>query len=213
MAKTRYRRRSKMKRRGVENASQNALRNRSKMAPRRLGNGFKMAPGGLPGASREPKLIFDAFLASLGALLGAPGALLGRSWCSLGRSWPLLGGSWRLFLVLLRSGSLRERFRNDFGTMLVRNSLISEAIFPASRGLFLDLFFFQFFVRRCSESCSLCTWRKKRTQANSSRKPMVFVFMIFKVRLAAGVAARKAREDQKDDQNSTQKHEQKQQKT
>ena len=30
--------------------------------------------------------------------------------------------------------------------------------------------------------------------------------MIFKVRLAAGVAARKAREDQKENQNSIQKH-------
>ena len=32
---------------------------------RRLENRSKMAPGGLPGASREPKLIFDAFLASV----------------------------------------------------------------------------------------------------------------------------------------------------
>ena len=65
--------------------------------PRRLGNGFKMAPGGLPGASREPKLIFNGFLASLGALLGAPGALLGWSWDLLGRSRALLGRSWGSF--------------------------------------------------------------------------------------------------------------------
>ena len=97
MSKTRYRRRSKMKRRGVEHASQDAIQSRSKMAPRRLENRSKMAPGGLPGASREPKLIFDAFLASLGALLGAPGALLGSSWDLLGRSRALLGRSWGSF--------------------------------------------------------------------------------------------------------------------
>ena len=56
-----------------------------------------MASGGLPGARREPKFIFDAFLASLGALLGALGALLGPSWDLLGRSRALLDRSWRSF--------------------------------------------------------------------------------------------------------------------
>ena len=60
-----------------------------------------MAPGGLPGASREANFIYDAFLASLGALLGAPGALLGRSWGALGVVWgrsrALLGRSWGSF--------------------------------------------------------------------------------------------------------------------
>jgi hypothetical protein len=52
--------------------------------------------------------------------------------------------------------------------------MIFEAFVFESRGLFLVLFFSLFFVRLCSEMCSLCTWRKKGTQANSSRKPMVF---------------------------------------
>ena len=98
---------------------------------------------------------------------------MGCSWGALGRFWLPLGGSWRLFVSLWPSGSLWERFWIDFGAIFAQNSLIFEAFFRASRGLFLDLFFSQFFVRRCSESCSLCTWRKKRTQANSSRKPMV----------------------------------------
>ena len=75
-----------------------AFPNRSQMAPRRLQNGSKMAPEGVPGASREANFIYAAFLASRGALLGAPGALLGRSWGALGvvlgRSRALLGRSW-----------------------------------------------------------------------------------------------------------------------
>ena len=66
MSTRRYRRRSKMKRRGVENASQNALEHRSNMAPRGLEIRSKMAPGGLPGASREANFIYDVFLAYTG---------------------------------------------------------------------------------------------------------------------------------------------------
>ena len=69
------------------------LQNHSKMHPRNLENRSRMPPGGLPGASREPELIFDAFLVSLEALLGAPGALLGSSWGLLGRSRNVPGGS------------------------------------------------------------------------------------------------------------------------
>ena len=36
------------------------------------------------------------------------------------------------------------------------------------------MFFLQFCVRRCSEICSLCNWRKKGTQANSSTKTKLF---------------------------------------
>ena len=75
------------------------------MAPRRLENRSKMPPGGLPGASREPELIFDAFFVSLGALLGRSwgalgvvlgplGPLPGRSW---GSFWPLGGHFSQLF--------------------------------------------------------------------------------------------------------------------
>ena len=46
----------------------------------------------LPGASREPKSIFDAFLTNAGV---APGGLLGPSWRFLGRSCRVLGSSWR----------------------------------------------------------------------------------------------------------------------
>ena len=59
----------------------------SKMAPQRREHRSKLPPGGLLGASREPELIFNAFVVSLGALLGAPGALLGRSWGALGATW------------------------------------------------------------------------------------------------------------------------------
>ena len=85
-----YRRRSKMKRRGVENASQNALEHRSKMATRGLEIRSKMAPGS--SRVREPKSIFDAFLTHAGV---APGGLLGPSWRFLGRSCRVLGSSWR----------------------------------------------------------------------------------------------------------------------
>ena len=83
-----YRRRSKMKRRGVENASQNALENGSPGARNSVQNGSRE----LPGASREPKSIFDAFLTLAGV---APGGLLGPSWRFLGRSCRVLGSSWR----------------------------------------------------------------------------------------------------------------------
>ena len=73
------------------------------MAPRRLENRSKMPPGGLPGASREPELIFDALLVSLGALLGAPGALLGSSWGLLGRSRAVPGGHFGRWAVTFRS--------------------------------------------------------------------------------------------------------------
>ena len=78
------------------------------MAPRRLENRSKMPPGGLPGASREPELIFDTFLVSLGALLGASGALLGSSWGLLGRSRAVPGGHFGRWAVTFRSylGSL-----------------------------------------------------------------------------------------------------------
>ena len=95
-----------MKRRGVENASQDALQNPSKMAPRRLGNGFKMAPGGLPGASREPKLIFDSFLASVESLLDASWGALG---VVLGPLGPLPSPPGPLLGVILASG--RSLFR------------------------------------------------------------------------------------------------------
>ena len=91
-----------------------SFQNRSKMAPRRIENRSKMAPGGLPGASREPN-IFDAFLASLGALLGAPGALLGRSWDLLGRSRALLGRSWGAFGLL--AVTFFELFGRFFGKL------------------------------------------------------------------------------------------------
>ena len=61
-----------------------------------------MPPGGLPGASREPELIFDTFLVSLGALLGASGALLGSSWGLLGRSWAVPGGQFGRWAVTFR---------------------------------------------------------------------------------------------------------------
>ena len=78
------------------------------MAPQRLENRSKMLPGGLPGASREPKLMFDAFLVSLGALLSAPGALLGSSWGLLGRSRAVPGGHFGRWAVTFPSdlGSL-----------------------------------------------------------------------------------------------------------
>ena len=62
-----------------------------------------MPPGGLPGASREPELIFDTFLVSLGALLGASGALLGSSWGFLGRSRAVPGGHFVRWAVTFRS--------------------------------------------------------------------------------------------------------------
>ena len=81
-------------------------------------------------------------------------ALLGRSSAALGRFWPLLGGSWRLFVSLWPSGSVFGMILESF---LEPKSMIFEACFRTSRELFLDLFFSQLFVRRCSESCSLCT--------------------------------------------------------
>ena len=63
------------------------------------------------------------------------------------------------------------------------------------------MFFLQFCVRRCSEICSLCTWRKKGIQENSSKKPQGFL-CCFNVRVPAGVAARTAREDQKENKNT-----------
>ena len=61
-----------------------------------------MAPGGLPGASREPKLIFDGFLASVESLQvaswGALGVVLGPLGPLPGPPGPLLGvilASWR----------------------------------------------------------------------------------------------------------------------
>ena len=61
-----------------------------------------MPPGGLPGASREPELIFDAFLVSLGALLGAPGALLGSSWALMDHSRAVPGGHFGRWAVSFR---------------------------------------------------------------------------------------------------------------
>ena len=68
-----------------------------------------MAPGGLPGASREPKLIFDVFLASVES-----GGLLGRSWVFLGGPLPRPPGP--LLGVILASG--RSLFRG-FGEVFL----------------------------------------------------------------------------------------------
>ena len=53
--------------------------------------------------------------------------------------------------------------------------MIFKARFCMSRGLFLDVFFLQSVVRRCSEISSLCNWRKNGTQANSSNKTTFFM--------------------------------------
>ena len=67
-----------MKRRGIENATPNALQNRSEISSRRLQNrgprGSKWAPGGLPGVERpsfEAEAVFEAILE---AILTSPGA-------------------------------------------------------------------------------------------------------------------------------------------
>ena len=101
------------------------------------------------------------------SLLGALGPVFG---CS----WSLLASLGRLLASLCVSVAFRERFGVILEPFLEPKSMIVEAFFRTSRDLFLDLLFSQFFVRRCSEICYLCTWRKKATQANSSRKPMVF---------------------------------------
>ena len=94
-------------------------------------------------------------------------ALLGRSWPALGLFWAALGVSFWFFGLPGASGSDFRTILEAFGEP---KSMIFEALFRTSRGLFLGLFFSQFFVRRCSEICALCTWQKKGTQADSSKK-------------------------------------------
>ncbi len=67
-----------MKHRGVENASENALQNHSKISSRRLQNGgprgSKWAPGGLSGVERQSFEAETVFEAILEAILTPPGA-------------------------------------------------------------------------------------------------------------------------------------------
>ena len=90
---------------GVENASQNPLPNRSKKsspeARKWLQNGSR-----IPGASREAKLIFDGFLASVESLLVASWGALG---VVLGPLGPLPSPPGPLLGVILASG--RSLFR------------------------------------------------------------------------------------------------------
>ena len=71
MSKRRYHRRSKMKRRGVQNGSQHG----SKMAPKWLPNGSKMAPW-RPLGALGPTLLPDAPRRRPGEALARPGASL-----------------------------------------------------------------------------------------------------------------------------------------
>ena len=80
-----------------------------------------MAPGGLPGARREPKLIFDGFLASVESLLVASWGRLGGSGAALAASWAALGASWgRLGPPGTLPGGSRGGSRRQFGAMFLK---------------------------------------------------------------------------------------------